>query len=386
MVMTDAKRTSPIKTAESYPALDGLRGLAVTCVVFTHLGFQSGVFNKGNWGAFLDRLDFGVTLFFLLSGFLLYGPFVRAQLRGIDPPRVRTYLRNRALRVLPGYWVALAVILPSVAWRFTDVGEVTLQFFLVEIYEPAHLLPGLTQMWSLSVEISFYLVLPLLAWAARRNTDPLRANAALCAAMFVTSVVWFFTSSGFGVHKTGVHNLWLPAFLDWFALGMALSVLRAWHDTSGRLHVLDQLGDAGLTCWAIGALLYWMTASPLAGPRGLNDPTAGEALVKHLLYGAAAFFFLLPSIFGNDQRAPARQFLESRGMRWLGKVSYGVFLWHLLVIDMTFRLLGYQPFTGHFWVLTACVLPGSLLAAVLSLRLVESPALALKRRWATAGR
>jgi peptidoglycan/LPS O-acetylase OafA/YrhL len=377
---------APIRSGDSYPSLDGLRGIAVMCVVFTHLGFQSGISVKGTTGALLDRLDFGVTLFFLLSGFLLYGPFVRAHLRGLPLPSIRTYLRNRGLRVLPGYWVALAVILPVSAMSFTNPREIATQVLLLQVYTPRHLLPGLTQMWSLSVEVSFYLLLPLLALAVRRGSDRLRAQAWLCGSLVATSVLWFFFSGGFGIGHTGVRNLWLPSFLDWFALGMGLAVLRAWHDLTGRGRVLDQLGDAGLTCWAVGALLFWTAATPLAGPRGLAHPTLGEAVVRHWLYGSAALFLMLPAVFGTDQRAPLRRFLESRPMRWLGKVSYGVFLWHLLVLDLTFRVLDLEVFTGHFWALTACAVPGSLLAAALSLRLVEQPALNLKRRWATAGR
>ena len=73
-------------------------------------------------------------------------------------------------------------------------------------------------------------------------------------------------------------------------------------------------------------------------------------------------------------------------MRWVGKVSYGVFLWHLLVLELVFRATGFAPFTGHVVLMTALVIPLSLLVAGLSLRLVEQPALALKRRWTTAGR
>ena len=381
-----APRTAPIRTGDSYPSLDGLRGVAVMCVLFTHIGFQSGLVLKGTWGALLDRLDFGVTLFFLLSGFLLYGPFVRARLRGMPAPSTRTYFRNRALRIVPGYWVALAVILPVMAARSTDAREVVVQGLLLNNYWVGHFLPGLTQMWSLSVEVAFYLALPLLALAARRGRDPLRAQAWLCGSMVVGAILWILFLGGFGIHHTGVRNVWLPAFLDWFALGMGLAVLRAWHDLTGRFRVLDQLGDAGLTCWAIGGLLFWMTASPLAGPRGLVSPTVGEALLKHLLYGSAALFLLLPAVFGTDERSPVRRFLESRPMRWLGKVSYGVFLWHLLAIELFFRAFDIKVFTGHFWFMAACVVPGSLAMAALSLRFVEQPALDLKRRWATAGR
>jgi peptidoglycan/LPS O-acetylase OafA/YrhL len=378
-VSTD-RPLAPTKIGDRYPALDGLRAIAVLCVVLTHVGFQTGETFRGSLGALLARLDVGVTIFFLLSGFLLYGPFVRAQLAARPAPSVRGYLRNRALRVLPGYWVAVLVIVPVMASRFLSVGELADQLLLLQSYSTNHLLPGLTQMWSLGVEVAFYLALPLLAVVGRRG------QVRLLVGMGALSVLWTVSTRGLGVPDPGVGGLWLPAYLDWFALGMALAVLRAGHDLSGRWRVLDQVADAGGTCWAVAALLLWLTATPLGGPRGLELAAPGEALTKHLLYGAAATFLLLPAVFGTDERAPVRRFLESPPMRWLGKVSYGVFLWHLLVLELVFRATGYTPFTGHALIVLALTLPFSLVVAALSLRLVEHPALALKRRWTTAGR
>jgi peptidoglycan/LPS O-acetylase OafA/YrhL len=372
--------TAPTKVGDRYPALDGLRALAVLCVVMTHIGFQTGETFRGSFGALLARLDFGVTIFFLLSGFLLYGPFVRAELSARPAPSVRGYLRNRALRVLPGYWVAVLVIVPVMASRFLTPGELADQLLLLQSYSVGHLLPGLTQMWSLGVEVAFYVALPLLALLGRRG------KLRLLVAMAVVSVLWTLSTRGLGVPDPGVGGLWLPAYLDWFALGMGLAVLRAGHDLHSRWKVLDQVADAGGTCWAVAALLLWLTATPLGGPRGLQLAAPGEALSKHLLYGAAATFLLLPAVFGTDDRSPVRRFLESPPMRWLGKVSYGVFLWHLLVLELVFRATGFVLFEGHLLLVTLLVIPGSLLVAALSLRLVEKPALALKRRWTTAGR
>ncbi len=383
MTTAAAPGLAPAKTGDRYPALDGLRAIAVLCVVMTHIGFQTGQTFRGEVGALLARLDFGVTIFFLLSGFLLYGPFVRATLAGRPVPSTRTYLRNRALRILPGYWVAVLVVMPVMASRFVSPGELANQLLLLQSYTEGHLLPGLTQMWSLGVEVAFYVALPLLAACARTG---LRSQARLLSAMVVASVLWTLMTRGLGFPDASVGGLWLPAYLDWFALGMAVAVARAWHDRTGRWPVLDQLGDAGGTCWAIGALLLWLTATPLSGPRGLEPATPGEALTKHLLYGLAALFLLLPAVFGTDDRSPVRRFLESPPMRWVGKVSYGVFLWHLLVLELVFRLPGFTLFDANVPLVMALVIPASLAVAALSLRLVEEPALRLKRRWTTAGR
>lgn len=386
---TDVQRAlvgAPAKAGDRYPALDGLRALAVLCVVMTHIGFQTGRTFQGTFGALLARLDFGVTIFFLLSGFLLYGPFVRAQLLGRPQPSVATYLRNRALRILPGYWVVVLVVVPVMASGYLHPGELLDQLLLLQVYAPNHLLPGLTQMWSLSVEVAFYLALPMVPLVARRRIRPLRAQAWVLAAMVLTSVLWTVSTRGLGLPDPQVGGLWLPTYLDWFALGMGLAVLRAWHDTTGQGRLLDQVGDAGGTCWAVAALLFWLTATPLGGPRGLELATPGQALTKHLLYGGAALFLLLPAVFGTDERSPVRRLLESRPARWVGKVSYGVFLWHLLVLDLVFRVTGLKTFTGHVLLVTLLVVPASLGVAGLSLRLVERPALEQKRRWTTAGR
>jgi peptidoglycan/LPS O-acetylase OafA/YrhL len=367
----EAAPTGVVRRAGSYPALDGLRAIAVTCVVLTHVGFQTGQSFKGSFGALLNRLEAGVPIFFLISGFLLYSPFVHAQLQGEAKPRVRTYLRNRALRILPAYWVLLAVVFLFEDQRYASTGEVLRQVFLLQTYSPRHVLPDLNQTWSLCVEGAFYIALPLLALLARRGRDPLRAHVILLGGMVAVSTSFIIASQGFHWPHYGIETVILPSFLDWFALGMGVALLRAWHDLTGRARWLDQIGDAGLTCYGIAALV---------------SPTGGQLLVKHLLYGVMAAFLLIPAVFGTDDRSVVRRALEARPLRWVGRVSYGVFLFHLVVLTQALPLLGIKLFTGHFVEVLVVTYGGSLLAAAISLRLVEQPALRLKRRWATSGR
>jgi len=376
---------APVVRAGRFPALDGLRALAVLLVVATHIGFQTGATFDGPVGALLARGDAGVAVFFLLSGFLLYGPHVRAHLDGAAGPPLGRYLQHRALRLLPAYWLLLAVALPSVARADAAPGEVALQVLLLNVYTPGHLLPALSQIWSLAVEVSFYLALPLLAQLTaprgpRDGAAQLRVEARLLAGMAATALAWTVLIRTTDVLDERVAALWLPQYLDWFALGMGLVVLRAWHERGGRVRVLDQLGDAAGTCWAVAGLLFWLTTTPLAGPRGLEAPTAWAALVKHVLYALAATALLLPAVFGTDPAAPVRRVLESRPARHLGRISYGVFLWHLLVLEAVYRLLDLELFSGDALLVTALVVPLSLLAAELSLRLVEEPALRRARR------
>jgi hypothetical protein len=89
------------------PVLEVFRGLAAVMVVFTHVGFIAGPGVVGPWAGWLSRLDFGVTLFFLLSGFLLFRPFVQAAYGRRAPVKVGSYLRRRYVRIYPAFLVVL---------------------------------------------------------------------------------------------------------------------------------------------------------------------------------------------------------------------------------------------------------------------------------------
>ncbi len=96
---------------ERFPLVDGLRAIAALSVVVYHVGLVSGL-NEGGGGAHyaFQRLNVGVTLFFVISGFLLYRPYVNARLRGTPRPTARQFFRRRLLRIVPAYWAALAIL------------------------------------------------------------------------------------------------------------------------------------------------------------------------------------------------------------------------------------------------------------------------------------
>ena len=127
----------------------------------------------------MQDLAYGVILFFTLSGFLLYRPFAAAILRGDPLPSLRRYLLNRALRILPAYWVILffsAMVLGSVLFwdssgnlangRLLDLGLIPRAAFFLQDYFPSTLLLGIGPAWSLAVEVVFYCALPMLALLA----------------------------------------------------------------------------------------------------------------------------------------------------------------------------------------------------------------------------
>nr|MDQ2961517.1 acyltransferase [Candidatus Dormibacteraeota bacterium] len=158
----------PAPTRRHVGALDGLRALAAFGVVATHVGFNSGAsLGGGVLGPILARLDFGVTLFFLLSGYLLYSPFVGSALHGSPAPRTARFYLRRALRILPAYWVAVVVTLLWLTAHRPSGSGIASYLLLVQDYNGHNSDSSLTQMWTLAVELSFYAVLPWLARLAQ---------------------------------------------------------------------------------------------------------------------------------------------------------------------------------------------------------------------------
>src|ERR687897_779416 len=177
------------------PGVEGVRALAAVSVLVFHCwwyGAEGG--SRADLGLVnrfvLPHLPLGVTLFFSVSGFLLYQPFVAAALSGSSFPKVGTYFRNRALRTLPAYWVFRVgggVLLPAalVRWRDHRLGRLVEDPWLAvrnatltQGYSPGGLLTGIAPAWSLAVEVVFYLTPPLRGLlalvAARRAATPTR--------------------------------------------------------------------------------------------------------------------------------------------------------------------------------------------------------------------
>ena len=369
--------------------LDGVRAVAAYGVIATHAGFLSGrSVDRGPFAPLLSRLDFSVTLFFLLSGFLLFRPFAAAAIAGTRSPSAGLFWWRRFLRIMPAYWVVVVVTLGVLTdSRLVTGGEWRSYLTLTQTYVGNDVNPHLSQMWTLVVEISFYAALPLLAVITRRLfrraelTGQLSLIGALIVGAFVANLV---THRVAGNANDGL--LWLPAYLDWFALGMLLAVASCLPtDHAPWRRALAQWAAFPGTCWAVGIGLFWLATLPIAGPRDLNIPTGWEWTTKHLLYGGSAFFLMLPVALGTSPIV--RQLLGNRVMRWFGTISYGVFLWHLPLLVAIQSGLGWQLFSGHFLALYLLTAFTATAAAAASWYVLERPVLRrFSRPWRRGGR
>src|ERR1700757_98593 len=206
-------------TRSFLPAVEGMRACAAIGVVITHVAFQTG-HSSGVDGRLYGRFDLAVAVFFALSGFLLWRGHAAAA-RGLGSrPSTGHYLRSRVVRIMPAYLIAVVVILTLLP--DADHSNLTVwlaNLSLTQVYVPLTLTHGLTQMWSLSVEVTFYLALPILALLAAWL--PVRARVPAIATLGVASCFWgWIPFAG----PAGVNPLdWPPAFFSWFAAGMLLA-------------------------------------------------------------------------------------------------------------------------------------------------------------------
>jgi peptidoglycan/LPS O-acetylase OafA/YrhL len=380
--------------AGRFPLFDSLRAIAALAVVTTHAAFYSGVVVGGHAALrpYLARLDVGVTIFFLISGFLLYRPFARAHLRGEPAPGTVAYGWRRLLRIVPAYWLALTV---TVLWLgekkiFTASGIPTFYLF-GQTYQTNTLAGGLDQAWTLCIEITFYAFLPVWALGMRslRASAPvtrLRLELAGLVLLFTGSVVakvLVLSAQGGGRVHTTAALVSLPMFLDEFAVGMCIAVLSVWWEEREVLpRALRPLDRFPSLAWLL-ALVPFLVVSRGIGLKGfITEPMShAQYLEEHLLYTAVAIGVILPAVFGNQARGfLRRRVLANRVLLWLGLISYGVYLWHQTVFIQLQRWnfdagKVIHPYVG--WELAG--LGGAAAIAAVSYYGLERPVLGLKR-------
>jgi peptidoglycan/LPS O-acetylase OafA/YrhL len=366
-----------------FTTLDGYRAVAALLVVSTHVAYFSGVVVVTAWGHALSRMDIGVTVFFLLSGFLLFRPWSRAAMTGQTWPATRTYFRRRLWRILPAYLVLVVVVLAVMPGIEVHPKHWIAHLTLTQIYWPDLLINGLTQTWSLATEITFYLALPVLAWVVgRRHRGDVDASVRrqlwVLGSWFGVAFVWLIMRTAIpAVRGFGVVNMWLPNFMDWFAVGMFFALVHA------RLRLpaaprwmqrINALADDVGTCLVLAAAFFLLATTPIGGPYTFGEGSVSQAFVRHYLYLAAAAFFVMPGFLGTDGWGTWRRLLASPLMVYLGTISYGIFLWHLFVLETASHLLGIPGFSGWFWLLWPLTVLGTIACAHVSYVLIERPA------------
>ena len=386
----------------TFADFDGFRAIAAVSILIFHVSFLSGVGLRNRvLGLFLARLDVGVPLFFVISGFLLYRPFVAAHLAGRPGPDIRRFLARRLLRIVPAYWVVFAAV---VALGLKSVGgpaDIGVYLGFLQIYDSHHLGGGISQAWSLCTELTFYLALPVYGaivgrLAAGARTTTVVRRELVCVALVYVAGIGLRAAIAFGDLRAPVDPRldWLPATMDLFALGMALAICSAWTDTPGHPHGRWESALARITghlwlCWAAAAAAYVVVATVVFGTADLGRAfTPAQVVARQALYGVIGLLVIAPGAVGHRPRRPgvARAALRSRPAVAVGVVSYSIYLTHNAVLDAIVRHFRLRPLHTGFSTLLLATAVGTAAVSTITYLMVERPAMRIKRRLSDADR
>jgi peptidoglycan/LPS O-acetylase OafA/YrhL len=304
--------------------------------------------------------SFGVYLFFALSAYLLYLPFARHAFAGGRRIDLRRYASNRALRILPLYYVVLVAYLAI--WRGGGTLEQWLLFATFsENFSTETLLTVNPVMWSLVVELHFYVALPLIAWIVARLA---RGSSGVALAIVLAVGLASFAARWATLYEDVTPNQYLryslPSCFMFFAPGMLLALLRLrWEQATPRW-LAGPLRMPEL--WLLAAVALWWKVS------------VGVA-IGYLM--APASFLMLGACVLPLRSSPVLAVLSWRPLAFVGVVSYSVYLWHVVVVH---ELKGRFDLTGQAELLAVAV-PVVVAVSAVSYLLVERPFLRLRRRW-----
>lgn len=350
---------------------DGLRAIGAIGVLLFHAYIAVLVAHpdRGTLGAAGELLrwgDAGLFLFFAVSGYLVGGPFVRAHVLGRPGPAVRPYLRRRLRRILPAFLLVLAALLAWFGAHGASAGEVAAMFALAQNQVPSPATRVMPQAWTLGVELTFYLALPLLAGLAARairgrGTPRGRAVTALGVLAATAAGSLALRTGGPAGNDPSVHlaSLWW-AFTPGLALAAVEPALRtrlAARATAGRWAARG----AGLAAAAAFAALV------------LGDPAPTD-LAASLAYLVVAGGLVAAVLLRQWAGGGAARALDNPVAHALGRWSYGIYLVH---VGIGLQLLEYVPADASnaraFAILAAGMLAGSVAVAALLWRFVEEP-------------
>jgi peptidoglycan/LPS O-acetylase OafA/YrhL len=348
-------------------ALDGLRGLAALAIVVLHVWMytygDAGHPPKHLLDFAIGELRLGVAVFFLLSGYLLYRPFVTAALDGRDGPDLRAYALRRAARILPAYWatLALAFFLLRALDHPMQIDAAQLPIFLAFLENHFEQTAGRLDppMWTLAVEAAFYAFLPVAGAAALRLGGGRGRQLAAALAVVAGGVVATVLATELSWPDTVTNSL--PLHLADFGAGMTVAVL-VHRRTVGRA--------AAIALLAAGAALIVANSS-------WHALELGSLHVRRLVAdvpGIAGFALVVGALVASPVRA---RLLASRPARWLGSVSYGMYLVHYLVIFWLRSTDRWPETLGRALVTTLAI---TVPLAIISYNVIERPAMLWARR------
>ena len=300
----------------------------------------------------------GVPIFFAASGYLLYLPFAKRDFGGGGRVDVRQYALNRTRRIFPLYYVSIVIVLLFSAgggtfeqwWRFLLFAE----NFSVATEGTVN-----GPLWTLVVDLHFYVLLPLIAlgiaWVARGRLA--MAVGLLVASVLLSWGAWEINPLADNAERLWQHNL-VTSFC-FIATGMLLALFRVHMQKSPRDWTRGAVGNPDV--WLLAALPVIVFCVYRLDLHYLN------AIAGFLVLGAAA----LPLGQGRLVRL-----LDWRPLAILGVMTFSLYIWHVPLID-----LFYEDVPSGFIPLLAVTLPIVIVVGAISYFIIEKPFLSQRRTW-----
>lgn len=366
MLVTEYVQPS-VPTALRYqPELMGFRAVAVGLVVIGHwllLSFPMG--------------EMGRLPLFVLSGYLISGIIWKNEVYWLGPRdwrrRLGVFYSRRFLRIIPPYYVALALgaALPLVTLHQYP-GWFLLPLSNVLCYQLGHWPEGVGHYWSMAVEEQFYLLWPLLLGVIKRRAGWLWLLLAASFGYRTYAALWL-------VPQVPVFaTVLLPAGLDLFALGALLRL----HTAAARVHPQQAPlypGWPAAATWSLWAAVWLSTRRSLAGEQ--------LWVILYPTLGAGAGYFTLRWLMRSP---PLTRWLAHPLAQWLGQRSYGIYLYHLMLPVLYQRVVYHfvSATRGHWrqWLMhpllmTLVLLPVVISMSAFSWKWLEAPLEKLKSRY-----
>ncbi len=394
-------------------ALDGVRAIACLSVIEYHVHYLiTSSFNltlmMGQLGSSILMAGWsGVTLFFVLSGFLLFLPYAKHLLFEEQRPSARTFYGRRALRILPGYYLALVLLIVLAHPQYFQWDHLeSLSLFLTFLMDaPSSYQQINGPFWSLAVEWQYYLLLPLIAQGfslvVRYGTSPRQRFWRLLTCL-VGMIIWGVATRYVGNYYTlhPAETLLVPRsilnvillitygssgkYLEDFAIGMLCCTVYIFtrstdHDNAIRPY----LSRYSTWFWGTGILLLLLMSSWSTDVFQLIflKPFIGaHSFLTEFGFASGFGLCIMAILFGS----PGLKLLfEWQPLRWVGSISFSLYLWHLPILlffrdNIINKLTDYFPTTYLlYW---ACVALVIIPFAYLLYRFVEMPWMRLAHR------
>jgi peptidoglycan/LPS O-acetylase OafA/YrhL len=354
-----------VKPETRIAGLDGLRGLAILLVVSYHLWV--GITGQEEmtsdvWLVFLYAGNTGVTLFFVLSGFLVCQPFIKSLPTG-QLYSVKDYALQRALRILPPYYV-VGLIGLICTQRFDQLLPVLL--FASHGWSLEHFS---AVWWSLATEVQFYLLVPLLFWIAlQRWRFPLMLLVGLLAVAAYLAVVSKWIEPVWGNRFEFQFGLILSVLgqMPAFAVGLGIALL---HWRCPRPAMAGVLGEHLYIAGLIIVLGWMLLPAARMGAPAYSWHAPWHVMPQALAWGAVVWVML-------HRNAVSASLLDNPATRYFGRISFSLYLVHMPVLQLVLSHGGARS----LWPNLLLAFMVSVALAHLLYWLVERPSLAFKTK------